>query len=93
MAVTAGTSGTLSVLLGKGDGTCSASNTISVGAGASAVTVADFDNDGRLDLAVAVRLGNNVVVLLGDGTGRSLGNIKQGALQSLPVGDTGTRPL
>jgi hypothetical protein len=33
------------------------------------VTVGDFNGDGKLDLAVANDLGNNVSVLLGTGTG------------------------
>ncbi|MFN2511841.1 MAG: FG-GAP-like repeat-containing protein [Pyrinomonadaceae bacterium] len=49
-------------------------------AGASFVTTADFNNDGKLDLAVANGTADTVSVLLGDGTGGS------GAGSSFPVG-------
>ena len=70
------TSGSVSVLLGKGDGTFQAALTnASVGPNVSAAIIGDFNNDGRLDLAV---LANNectsscptsVDILLGKGDG------------------------
>ena len=42
---------------------------ISVGAEPAAVVMADFDRDGKLDLAVANGGSNNVSILLGDGKG------------------------
>jgi len=39
------------------------------GNGAAAIAVADFNRDGKLDMAVANYGGNNVTILLGDGTG------------------------
>ena len=62
---------TLSVLLGKGDGTFApaAGSPITVGAGPSAVAMADFNADNKLDLAVANSVDNTVTVLLGKGDG------------------------
>jgi hypothetical protein len=56
----------MSVLLGRGDGTFVAAPDLTV-AGHS-VTVADFNGDGRPDLAVT-NLGNYVTILLGRGDG------------------------
>ncbi|MCZ8247968.1 VCBS repeat-containing protein, partial [Microcystis sp. LE19-195.1E] len=47
----------------------SAATNFTVGSGPYSVTVRDFNNDGKMDLAVANRGGNNVSVLLGTGTG------------------------
>jgi len=46
-----------------------AQNLTTGGNGAAAVTPRDFNNDGRLDLAVTNNLGGNVAVLLGNGNG------------------------
>src|SRR6185503_18539046 len=48
-----------------------ASNTrIAVGAAPNSVEVADFNTDGKPDLAVANAGSNNVTILLGDGKGK-----------------------
>ncbi|MCZ8049276.1 MAG: FG-GAP-like repeat-containing protein, partial [Microcystis sp. LE19-41.2A] len=47
----------------------SAATNFTVGSGPRSVTVGDFNGDGKSDLAVANRGGNNVSVLLGTGTG------------------------
>jgi hypothetical protein len=63
-------SGDVSVLLGNGDGTFQAERHFAAGDGPRALTTADFNGDGRLDLAV-VNLGSHDVSLLlgrGDGT-------------------------
>jgi hypothetical protein len=63
--------GTVSVLLGNGDGTFSAAtgSPISVGAGPDAIAMSDFNRDGNLDLVIANRDDNTVSVLLGNGDG------------------------
>ena len=66
------TVGTITVLLGKGDGTFQPVKTFPSGAPTgywpSAVAVADMNKDGKLDLVVANYL-SNVGVLLGNGDG------------------------
>jgi hypothetical protein len=68
--------GTVSVLLGNGDGTFQAPRTYGVGASPYGVAVGDFNGDGKLDLAVtnsgssgsvSVRLGNGERHLPGGG--------------------------
>ncbi len=61
----------LSVLLGDGDGTFQAAQNFGVGNGPSSVTVADFNGDGKADLAVAniSSSSDTVSVLLGNGNG------------------------
>jgi hypothetical protein len=66
----------LTVLLGKGDGTFNAAPNANVGVGPESILLADFNGDGKLDLAVSnigTGQGNgsttNVMVLLGNGDG------------------------
>jgi hypothetical protein len=56
-------------LLGNGDGTFTPNGTVQVGTTPNAVTVADFNGDGNLDLAVVNSGSNNVSILLGAGDG------------------------
>ncbi len=56
--------GTLSVLLGKGDGTFAPPATYAVGTNPTAVAIGDFNGDGYPDLAVANKGDNTVSVLL-----------------------------
>jgi hypothetical protein len=58
-----------SVFIGNGDGTFQAAVNYPVGAGPSGVAVADFNGDGKVDLAVANRMTSNISVLLGNGDG------------------------
>ncbi|HXZ10908.1 MAG TPA: FG-GAP-like repeat-containing protein [Candidatus Sulfotelmatobacter sp.] len=61
----------LAVSLGNGDGTFAQANgsPISLGTDLSAIVTADFNGDGRLDLAVADNNANTVTILLGNGDG------------------------
>ena len=61
--------GTVSVLLGNGDGTFQPQVTYAVGTHPDAIVAGDFTGNGRLDLAVANFLDKTVSVLLGNGDG------------------------
>jgi hypothetical protein len=64
-----GCGGTLSILLGNGDGTFQAPVTYGVGSSPAGIIVGDFNGDGKLDLVIPFNTGNNVGVLLGNGDG------------------------
>ena len=59
--------GTVSVLLGLGDGTLTSPLDHAAGSSPSAVAVGDFNGDGRPDVATANAGSNTVSVLLNDG--------------------------
>jgi hypothetical protein len=59
----------VAVLLGKGDGTFQTAQSYAAAVVPKALAVADFNGDGKLDLAVVNSGGNNVSVLLGKGDG------------------------
>jgi FG-GAP-like repeat/Abnormal spindle-like microcephaly-assoc'd, ASPM-SPD-2-Hydin len=64
--------GTVSVLLGNGDGTFKAHTDFGVGVTPMSLAEADFNGDGKLDLAVTnanLGLGNTISVLTGKGDG------------------------
>jgi hypothetical protein len=61
--------GTVSVLLGEGDGTFGAKTDFGTGSTLRSVRIADLNADGRPDLAVANGGSNTVSVLLGNGNG------------------------
>jgi hypothetical protein len=70
MAVANGGSNTLSILLGKGDGTFTAtSSSPQTGPNPSFVTAGDFNRDGKTDLAIANLNDNSVTILLSNGDG------------------------
>lgn len=71
LAVANNTDGTVTILLGNGDGTFTpaAKSPIAVGAGPDALVVGDFNVDGKPDLAVANGGAGTVSVLLGNGDG------------------------
>jgi hypothetical protein len=78
--------GSLSVLLGNGDGTFQPARNVNVGFRPWSVAVGDFDGDGIPDLAVThatqfLPSENTVTILLGngDGTFRSAGDYQVGA--------------
>ena len=68
-----GSSNSLSVLLGNGDGTFQPANVVDLGVSPFlpwSVAVADFNEDGRLDVVVGLHSGSLFIsVLLGDGEG------------------------
>jgi hypothetical protein len=61
--------GTVSVLLGKGDGTFAPQTTYSVGEQPNALVVADLNGDGRPDIAVSNYNDTTLSYLLGNGDG------------------------
>jgi hypothetical protein len=63
------TTATVSVLLGNGDGTFQPAATYDAGIGAYWVSVGDFNQDGKQDLAVVNLVSNTVSILLGNGDG------------------------
>jgi hypothetical protein len=71
LAVT-GWGGTVSVLLGNGNGTFQAATTVSGGSNTVFAASADFNGDGKADLALANQFGSNISVLLGRGDGTFL---------------------
>jgi sigma-B regulation protein RsbU (phosphoserine phosphatase) len=80
----------VSVLLGRGDGSFQPARIFSAGLSPAAVAVGDFNGDGRLDLAVTTQTG--VSVLLGNGDGsfqppRFLVGGGRGFISSVAVGD------
>ena len=67
-------SDTISIVLGKGDGTFQAPASISldepgISVSPTSIVAADFNKDGKLDLAVATPNVHDVAVLLGNGDG------------------------
>jgi hypothetical protein len=79
--------GTVSILLGKGDGTFQAAQSYAAGRNPSYVAVGDLNGDGRLDLAVTNFSSGTVSILLGNGDGSF-----QDALHFIIPVDTGGRP-
>jgi hypothetical protein len=73
----------VSVSLGKGDGTFTPASGSPIAAGQSlyAVVAADFNGDGKVDLAATDSFGNAVVILLGNGDGTF------GVPSTIPVGN------
>jgi hypothetical protein len=67
--VAADNSGAASVLLGSGSGAFGPKTDYPAGSATSGVVVADFNGDGKLDLATSNQNGNDVSVLLGNGRG------------------------
>jgi len=73
LAVALGNSASVTILMGKGDGTFQTARTVTTAGSALydpvALTVADFNHDGRLDIATAnSSVGASVLLGNGDGT-------------------------
>jgi FG-GAP-like repeat len=71
---------TVSILLGKLDGTFAPRVDYATGTTPSSVVAADFNGDGKLDLAIANISDNTVSILIGNGDGTFQSHI------DLPVG-------
>ncbi len=69
MVLAAYASGTLEVALNNSASLLIPHMSVPVGPGLNGLAAADFDGDGRFDVAVTNRLSGNVTVLYGDGTG------------------------
>jgi hypothetical protein len=69
LVVTNGLAGSMSVFIGKGDGTFAPGAVYTVGDEPQAVVVGDFNHDGNMDFAVADVLDSTVWAFLGTGTG------------------------
>ncbi len=65
----ASTANSISVLLSNGDGTFKSQVTYSTGTAPQGVAVGDFDNDGKLDVAVTNSSSNTVSIFMGNGDG------------------------
>src|SRR5262249_48410327 len=59
----------VAIMLGNGDGTFKAPVTYPAGVTPTAVVAGDFNNDGKLDLAVTLSDPGKVAILLGNGDG------------------------
>jgi hypothetical protein len=75
LAVTNYYANTVSILLGKGDGTFRQHRDFGTGPNDSDIVAADFDGDGRIDLAVCNESGNSLSILLGNGDGTFQGHV------------------
>jgi uncharacterized protein (TIGR03437 family) len=64
-----GVGGNVAIFLGKGDGTFTVGPTSSAGTAPVSLVAADFNGDGKLDLAVANQLSGGISVMLGNGDG------------------------
>jgi hypothetical protein len=83
LAIAIRNDGTVTILLGNGDGTFTAGTIVNNLPSAQAIAVADFNGDGNLDLAVTNSGWNSVTILLGNG---------KGAFTSSSVLSTGVTP-
>lgn len=92
VAVANGTAGTVTVLLGKGDGTFKASpgSPITVGTSPDALAVGDFNGNGEPGIVVANGGSNNIMYLQGNGDGTFQGPVSTAvgtAPSALAIGD------
>ena len=98
--------GSVSVLLGKGDGTFGAAKDFTAGIGPADVAIGNLNGDNHPDLAVANWRSNNVSVLLGKGNGAfaarkdfasganptsvAIGNLNRDSHRDLAVANSGS---
>lgn len=80
------TGGTASVLLGNGDGTFQTHLDYALGNGSISILTADFNGDGKLDIAAANYGGSTVSVLLGNGDGTFQSQVTYYAAYLEPTG-------
>ncbi len=86
-APTATNSGnSVSILLGKGDGTFGAATDFPAGNGPTSIAIADYNIDGLPDLAVTAQTDNAVALLLGVGSG-TFSPFFEFPVQSNPLSD------
>lgn len=84
------TSGTISILLGNGDGTFQPFMTLATGTTIHLLAAADFNGDGKLDLAACNEIPSTISILLGNGNGtfqRSMDTPISGYCGNLAVAD------
>jgi len=77
-----GTAGSVSILIGNGDGTLKAATSANVGVGPVSMTSRDFNGEGRADLAVVNATDNTVTILLANADG----SMRAGNTYTLPGG-------
>ena len=89
MAVANSGDNTVSIMLGKADGSYTTAAVYPTGTTPSGVTAADFNGDGKLDLVVANKGNDSISVLLGNGNGTFKTPVSYGTAgfvgNSLPV--------
>jgi hypothetical protein len=85
LAVANSNDNTVSVLLGKGDGTFSSKANLVTGSTPLGIAAADFNGDGHLDLAVTNSVSDTVSIFLGNGDGSFAAKIDY-ATGSKPLG-------
>ena len=68
--------GTVSILLGNGDGTFKPHIDYVVALGPNSLTAGDFNDDGKLDLAVVSQFTDTVSILVGKGDGTFLAHVE-----------------
>ncbi len=78
--------GTVTILLGNGDGTFRAGSIVNNVSSAQAIAVADFNDDNNLDLAVTNSGWNAVTILLDNGDGTFTPNISVLSTGVMPAG-------
>ncbi|MFZ0689830.1 MAG: FG-GAP-like repeat-containing protein [Acidobacteriaceae bacterium] len=69
LAVVEGSTGTVQLWSGNGDGTFTLKSTTAAGSGPTSAVAGDFNADGNLDLAVGNFSSNTISILLGNGNG------------------------